>query len=500
MNTRLTHQRGSLAQRLTWLTVIITGAALLAACAAFIVYDRITYRALLLRHLAVQAHIIAENSVSALIFADPNSAAKTLATLSASHDIRSAGIYTRHGRLFAFYRRDSAAPLPARAPPMPAFGHRHWSEDNRIVLIRRIHSAGAFVGSILIRSDIRQLARRERHYLEIAAVVWAAALAAAWLFSASARGAFVRPIAALATTASQIARQGDYSLRAPDANGRTELAELVNAFNSMVAAVQTRDAELALARQQLEQRVEERTEQLTVANRELEAFSYSVSHDLRAPLRGIDGFSQALLEDYGSQMDDAAHGYLDRIRAATQRMGVLIDDLLQLARVSRTEMRLEDCDLSAMAESIMDDLRRSAPQRAADIAIEPGLRAWADPTLLRSVLENLLGNAWKFTAKRATTRIALRRQDAAGAPVFSISDNGAGFDPAHAGQLFSPFQRLHPTSEFPGTGIGLATVQRILQRHGGRAWADAKPGEGATFYFTLRPSPTDAPIPTHPDA
>jgi signal transduction histidine kinase len=275
---------------------------------------------------------------------------------------------------------------------------------------------------------------------------------------------------------------------------------LVNAFNAMVAAVQSRDAELALARQQLEQRVAERTAQLTVANRELEAFSYSVSHDLRAPLRGIDGFSLALLEDYGAQMDATARSYLDRIRAATQRMGILIDDLLQLARVSRTEMRMEDCDLSALAESVMEDLRRSAPRRAAEITIEPGLRAWADPTLLRVVLENLLGNAWKFTAKRAVTQIALRRQDSSGAPVFSVADNGAGFDPAHAGQLFSPFQRLHPASEFPGTGIGLATVQRILQRHGGRAWADAQPGQGATFYFTLLPAPAEAADPPPQDA
>lgn len=500
MSARPARPGRSLAQRLTWLTVLITGAALLAACAAFIIYDRVTYRVLLLRHLAVQAHIIGENSRSALVFGDPESAAKTLATLAASHDIRAAGVYDREGRLFAFYRRDNALPLPSQAPATPTFGHRHWTQHNRIMVTRVIVFNGLPVGSILIRSDLRQLMQRERHYVEIAAIVWAAALAAGWLFSASARRAFVRPIAALAAIAGQIARSADYTLRAPDVTSSGELVELVNAFNAMVAAVQSRDAELALARQQLEQRVAERTAQLTVANRELEAFSYSVSHDLRAPLRGIDGFSLALLEDYGPQLDTTAHNYLERIRAATQRMGILIDDLLQLARVSRTAMRMEDCDLSALAESVMEDLRRSAPRRAAEITIEPGLRAWADPTLLRVVLENLLGNAWKFTAKRAVTRIALRRQDSSGAPVFSVADNGAGFDPAHAGQLFSPFQRLHPASEFPGTGIGLATVQRILQRHGGRAWADAQPGQGATFYFTLLPPPAEAADPPPQDA
>jgi PAS domain S-box-containing protein len=231
--------------------------------------------------------------------------------------------------------------------------------------------------------------------------------------------------------------------------------------------------------------LQQRSDELAAANGELEAFAYSVSHDLRAPLRAIDGFSQALLEDYGERMDETGLDYLRRVRAAAQRMAALIDDLLQLSRVSRSQLQPVAVDLSRQAEEILTGLQEQHPERKVEWSVQPGLKAMADPGLLRTVLENLLGNAWKYTARTAAARIEFGGETTPSGTVFHVRDNGAGFDMRYADKLFGAFQRLHHPSEFEGTGIGLATVQRIIHRHGGRIWAHARPGEGATFWFTL---------------
>ncbi len=233
------------------------------------------------------------------------------------------------------------------------------------------------------------------------------------------------------------------------------------------------------------QKVQAVNQQLKAANQELEAFSYSVSHDLRAPLRSIDGFSLALLEDYDGKLDDSGKDYLRRVRAAATRMGELIDDMLQLSRVTRAEMRHETVDLSALADSVVSDLKRSDSRRQVEVAIQPGLSAEGDSKLLRIALVNLLSNAWKFTGRKPAARIELAVQDNGSERAFYVRDNGAGFDMGYAGKLFGAFQRLHAPSEFPGTGIGLATVQRIIHRHGGRVWAEGAVNQGATFYFAL---------------
>ncbi|HFD39779.1 MAG TPA: PAS domain S-box protein [Anaerolineae bacterium] len=236
----------------------------------------------------------------------------------------------------------------------------------------------------------------------------------------------------------------------------------------------------------LEERVAERTAELAAVNRELEAFAYSVSHDLRAPLRSIDGFSQALLEDYADVLDARGKDYLRRVRAASQRMGRLIDDLLHLSRLTRREMHRQPVHLSEMAQQIAEDLSRQDPERQVEWRIAPDVVADGDPHLLRACLENLLGNAWKFTSKHATACIEFGVERDQEPPVYFVRDDGAGFDMAYADKLFGAFQRLHGLAEFEGTGIGLATVQRIIHRHGGRVWAEGKVEQGATFYFTLR--------------
>jgi signal transduction histidine kinase len=247
-------------------------------------------------------------------------------------------------------------------------------------------------------------------------------------------------------------------------------------------------AEIQRMNADLEQRVSERTLQLEAANRELESFAYAVSHDLRAPLRSLSGFSQILAENSPPGLDDQSRHYLHRIRDASQRMSRLIEDLLGLSRIGRSELVRRPVDLSQIAAEAVAALRERTPDRSVDIKIAPDLHAEGDARLLRIAFDNLLDNAWKYTSRRADACVEVGVQTAGSEQngrVFFVRDNGVGFDMAYANKLFTPFQRLHTDAEFPGAGIGLVTVQRILARHGGRIWADAQPGQGAAFYFTL---------------
>ena len=246
------------------------------------------------------------------------------------------------------------------------------------------------------------------------------------------------------------------------------------------------DEKIHQLNEELEQRVKDRTAQLEAANKELESFSYSVSHDLRAPLRGIDGWSLALLEDFHDQLNDEARQDLDRVRAETQRMGQLIDDLLKISRATRAEMELTSVDLTALTLSVVARMQKTFANRKINFNIQPGISARGDINLLDIVLTNLFENACKFTCNRTPAQIDFGRIDVDREPVFFIRDNGVGFNMQYAQNLFGAFWRMHKPSEFPGTGIGLATVQRIIHRHGGRVWADAQVDVGATFYFTLK--------------
>ena len=330
---------------------------------------------------------------------------------------------------------------------------------------------------IAVEIPRRAYAGPARAYLRritiIAGVLLLLTAGAAWLVS---RRITVR-LRQLTEAAEAIAAgQHSQRVRVP---GGGELGRLGASFNTMAERVERSVSEL-------DHRVAERTAQLEGTNRELEAFAYAVSHDLRAPLRSIDGFSQIILEDYLPKLDDTAREHFGRVRSATQRMGELIDDLLSLSRISRGELKAEPVDLAAVARGIGTRLQSAYPGRTVELVIPDRLAARADPRLMQVAIENLLTNAWKFTAKHPRARIEIgSRVETDGATTFFVRDDGAGFDMAYATKLFGAFQRLHPASEFEGTGIGLATVQRVIHRHGGRVWAEGVPEQGATFYFTL---------------
>src|SRR5258708_24304482 len=265
-------------------------------------------------------------------------------------------------------------------------------------------------------------------------------------------------------------------------------AEVMQFTLELEDRVAQRTEEIRRLNEELERRVEERTGELATANKELEAFSYSVSHDLRAPLRAIDGFSKMLLDKYGGKLDEQACHYLDRVRTGSQKMSRLIDDLLDLSRITRIALRKETISLAELGRGVVAEQDRE-PSRKVTIEIADGLIARGDARLITIVLVNLLLNAWKYTAKRPEARIAFGQEDKGNETVFYVRDNGAGFDMAYADKLFAPFQRLHQNSEFEGTGIGLATAQRSVSRHGGRIWVEAAVDEGATFFFTLGDTP-----------
>jgi signal transduction histidine kinase len=475
----------SIAQRLARINMIASGTALLVAGLALSVYDFVTFRQALLQHQAVEAQIVGSNTITALTFDDPQAAERTLAALRAEQSVEGAALYRPNGQLFASYLREpSVTPLSLHPVAMRQGEWSRFTGIRTLHVVRPVRLDGTTIGLVYIRSTLTEITDRLVGYGLMVGTVVLIALVASQLASRVSRRAIAEPLTELAEVARKFSTTHDYSARARE-TGSGELLMLTSAFNQMLGQLQARDRSLQESRDQLEQRVRERTAALDASNQELEAFCYSVSHDLRSPLRAIDGFSQALIEDMEGKLDADAADHLARIRAATQRMAALIDDLLSLSRITRTDLVVKRVDLSAMARAVCDELAAAQPDRAVSVVVEDGLHAMADARLMRQVVENLLGNAWKFTAKQAAPRIEFRGRTGADGQVFLVKDNGAGFDPAYADRLFGVFQRLHATTDFPGTGVGLAIVDRIVKRHGGRVWAESAVGQGATFYFTL---------------
>jgi len=473
-------------QKLTILSVLTSASALLLACVAFVGYEFWTFRDAMVMKLSTQANIVGYNSSAAIEFNDTRAATEILAAFAAESDVTAAATYNRDGKMFAkYHRRDEKLSAdPGLPESMSELVDRHQYGRGYLELVRPIVRDGALIGAVAIRADLARLTDRLARYIGIAVLILLFSTMGSILVAQRLQRRISQPILGLVETAKTVSRNQDYSIRA-EVTGQDEVGRLIETFNEMLATIQEKNTELKNARDDLEQRVIDRTAQLEEANKELGAFSYSVSHDLRGPLRSIDGFSQALLEDYVEQLDAQGQNYLHRVRAASQRMAQLIDDLLMLSRMSREEVQREMVDLSALARSIVAELTDADAQRRVEACVSEGVSATGDPRLLRVVLENLLRNAWKFTGKHDSARIEFGVSQSNGKPVYFVRDDGAGFDMAYMDKLFGAFQRLHAATEFEGTGIGLATVQRIIHRHGGRVWAEAEVGKGATFHFTL---------------
>lgn len=482
-------QNPSISARLTRMNLVVSGVVLFLAALAFFSYDLLSFRNDLILNLDAEAQIVGENSVSALTFDDRQSATSTLKSLHGSPDVVGAVLTDDRGAVFASYGRvgwgDEQAHLLGGME-----SKRVWISGTHVLVAHRIVFDGKAIGVVYISATLMEVGVRARQYLAIAGIILLFCMVAALVISSISRRLIVKPITALADTALLVSRDRDYSVRANIEADSRELAVLVKAFNTMLAQIEERDAALNEARIGLEARVEERTADLRAANRELEAFSYTVAHDLRGPLDAISGIAFLLSDGPGGECHPGTQPMIEQLKTSTANMGSLIDDLLNFARASTKAMQLTPISLSGIARQIAADLAGSNAQRQVELVIAETPPVIADPALMRIALDNLLRNAWKYTSHHPRARIEFGVQNGAGngdasRTVYFVRDDGSGFDPSRMDRLFQPFERLHNKGDFPGTGIGLATVHRILTRQGGRIWAEGAVEKGATFYFTL---------------
>lgn len=480
----------SLATRLTRMNLLVSGAVLVLAALAFFSYDLLSFRRDLIRNLDAEAQIIGDNLVSALLFNDQPTAAATLRGLKGAPDVLGAAIVTRDGTVFAHYGVDTAGELESHSLAASE-KNRFWSSGTHVLVARRVTMDGNTIGVVYISAQLAEFGQRARRYLLIACVIWVFCMGAALAISSFARRVIAQPAIALAEVARHVSRDQDYSVRARVPADNSEIAVLTDAFNTMLTQIQERDVALIQARNSLESRVEERTAELLSANRELEAFSYTVAHDLRNPLTAINAIAFLLTQTHGNTSDPGMQANLANLQTTAANMGMIIENLLNFSQSKTAAIKSTTVHLSAIAREVAAELRATDRHRDVEFSIAEVPEVLADAGLMRIVLQNLLGNAWKYTSQHPKACIEF------GAKVFPLSgqraerlvyfvrDDGAGFDPGRADQLFEPFKRLHGTGDFPGTGIGLATVQRILTRHGGSIWAEGGIEKGATFYFTV---------------
>jgi len=512
-------QKHSISRKLTWMNMLVSGAALLLACAAFIAFDMITFRQTMLRNLSTQAQIIGSNSVSALLFNDPQSAENTLLALKAAPNILSAQVYVPDGRPFASYSRDRGRYNPV-LPPIPSGQtETHWTEDDQIALVRLIVLDGKPIGAVYIRSDLQELHSRFQRYAIIAAIVLSACLLAALLISSIFRKAVADPIVDLSKIAKVVSQDKNYSVRATPIRSPAELAILIDAFNEMLTQIQQSERALRKAHDELEQRVQERTAELEAAKKEVEEFSHTIllakeevergskfkdqflstmSHELRTPLNAVLGFSDLLADERYGPLNDRQQRYVTHIHTGGKHLLKLISDILDLSKIEagRMELTREHVTVASAFAEVISGLHPLAEKKSQALLqkVEPNLHVYADAMRFKQILMNLVANAIKFTPEDGRIELVARRvQDQAR---MEVRDDGPGIPPDQQQRIFEAFVRLTQTgSATEGTGLGLAITSRLVELHGSKLAIESQPGEGTSFYFSL---PLVAIIPDQP--
>src|ERR1700728_4483753 len=497
----------SIARRLTWMNMLVSAAALVLACAAFIGYDLVTFRLTIVRNLSTQAQIIGSNSASALLFNDPQAAETTLSALKAAPNILSAVIYMPDGQPLATSSRDRSAAI-SRPPSINAGQiERHVLGSHEIELVRSIVFQGKPIGTVYIRSDLQELDQRMNRYLGIALIVLVVSLMAALLVSSVFRRAIATPIIDLARIARAVSHDKNYSVRAAPIPGEGELTILIDAFNEMLT--QIGESELLKAHESLEQRVRERTAELETAKREVEAFSQSVvkakeelersskfkdqflstmSHELRTPLNAVLGFSDLLGEDRYGSLNDKQRRYVNHISTGGKHLLRLINDILDLSRIEagRLQLTIETVRVDTSLSEACDTLQPLASKKNHHLIKHPapGLSVRADATRLKQILMNLIGNAVKFTPDGGTIELAAKKID--DHVRLEVRDSGPGIPPHEQKRIFEAFYRLTQNAKAAeGSGLGLAITQRLVELHGGKLGLESEPGTGSCFFFTL---------------
>ena len=464
----------SIRWKLVLATLVTSILAQLFAGAILAVYDSHVYQKQKRGEVLAQAAILAASVTASMEFNDAKAAHEYLDALNANPEIDAAAVYDLRGDLFASYARNGAKShsVPARAEPV---GQRFQGSD--LIIFAPVMEHGNQLGTVYLHAITEPIAARLERYIGIIMLVLMGSLAIAAPLSMRLNAAISNPIREIAATASLITA-GDLSATVAPTRRADEIGLLIKGFGQMVSSLREMTG-------QLERRVVERTAQLEAANKELEAFSYSVSHDLRAPLRAIDGFAHILEEDHAPHLDAEGKRLLSVVRSNSRRMGALIDDLLAFSKLGRQPINLVSTDMTGLVREVWSEIHAGQPGGYNTLALSTLPTAQGDRSLLKQVWANLLSNASKYSSQQEFPKIEVSSEENELEAIYRVRDNGAGFDMKYYGRLFGVFQRLHASTEFPGTGVGLAIVQRVVVRHGGRVWAESKVGEGATFFFSL---------------
>lgn len=484
----------SIRNKLIFIIVIVTTIIIGTGFSITIIYDNITFKNDMIKNTKINAQLISEYCIVPLTFGDQKVAKSVIEKIRTIPSITTACVYDEQNNLFVSYQKVPDPNLPDSIPEKATDSY----EKEYYKLFYPIIYQDFKYGTIYLKTSTNSLKTKINRHLSIMLLLMVGLIFLSYFIALKLQSAISKPILDLTQTTEKISREADYSVRV-EKHGYDEIGLLYDSFNEMLSQINTREKERDAAEKlllesrekiksinlELEQRVVQRTAQLVAANKELEAFAYSVAHDLRTPLRAIDGFCQILLDEHKDKLNTQGQDLLTRVRNGAQRMSQLIDDILKLSKVTRSEMIIGEVNLSAIANAIANELIDSDKKRKVTFSIQDGVIVNADEQLLRIVMENLLGNAWKFTSKHSKANIEFNCTKTDDGTVCFIRDDGAGFDMNYKNKLFKAFQRLHDSVEFLGTGIGLATVQRIIQRHGGKIWAEGEVEKGATFYFSL---------------